>query len=120
MSTLLSRLDGIDARFEEVGTLITDPSVIADQPRYVRLTKEYHDLELLTKATTRYKRLLADIEEAKTIIAVDSDPDMIAMGRQQLEEAQSELPDIEQEIKLMLIPADPDDEIGRASCRERV
>lgn len=109
MSTLLSRLDGIDARFEEVGTLITDPAVIADQARYVRLTKEYHDLEALTKATARYRRMLADIEEARAIIADEADPDMIAMGKQQLEEAQEELPRIEQEIKLMLIPADPDD-----------
>ena len=47
-NTLLEKLDGLQARFEEVSTLITDPSVIADQPRYVRLTKEYKDLEAQT------------------------------------------------------------------------
>lgn len=53
--TLLDRLDGLDARFEEVSTLITDPSVIADQKRYVRLSKEYHDLEVIIKAKNEYK-----------------------------------------------------------------
>ena len=109
MSTLLNRLDGIEARFQEVGTLITDPSVIADQPRYVRLTKEYHDLELLTGATEKYRRLLSDIEEAKEIIGTEQDQDMIAMARTQLSEAETALPELEQEIKIMLIPSDPDD-----------
>ena len=54
-SSLLERLDGIDARFEEVSTLITDPAVISDMKRYVRLTREYSELEKLIKATNRYK-----------------------------------------------------------------
>ena len=57
-NSLLQRLEGIDARFEEVSTLITDPSVIADMRRYVRLTKEYKDLERLVAATRRYRNLL--------------------------------------------------------------
>lgn len=109
MSTLLNRLDGIEARFEEVGTLITDPAVIADQARYVRLTKEYHDLEKLTAATSRYRRMLSDIEEAKELMASENDADILAMARQQQEEAKAALPELEQEIKLMLIPEDPDD-----------
>ena len=109
MSTLLNRLDGIEARFEEVGTLITDPAVIADQARYVRLTKEYHDLEKLTAATSRYRRMLSDIEEAKELMASESDADILSMARQQQEEAKAALPELEQEIKLMLIPEDPDD-----------
>ena len=60
-NSLLSRLDGIDARFAEVSTLITDPSVIADMRRYVKLTKEYKDLERLTKTTHRYRSLLSAI-----------------------------------------------------------
>ena len=51
----MTRLEGFDARFEEVATLITDPAVIADQKRYVRLTKEYHDLEKILKAASRYR-----------------------------------------------------------------
>ena len=62
---LLQRLDGIDARFEEVSLLITDPSVINDMKRFVKLTKEYKDLERLTKVTNRYKQMLRDTDGAK-------------------------------------------------------
>lgn len=108
-NSLLDRLDGIDARFEEVSTLITDPSVIADMKRYVRLTKEYKDLQKLTEATKRYRGLCADVEEAHSILASESDADMRAMAKEQLDSAQEALPVLEEEIKLLLIPADPED-----------
>ncbi|OKY86980.1 MAG: peptide chain release factor 1 [Bacteroidales bacterium 52_46] len=108
-NSLLSRLDGIEARFAEVSTLITDPSVIADMRRYVKLTKEYKDLERLTKTTRRYRDLLSNVDEAKEILANENDADMRAMAREQLDEATAELPKVEEEIKLLLIPADPED-----------
>ncbi len=108
-NTLLERLDGIESRFEEVGTLITDPSVMADMKRYVRLTKEYKDLEKLTAVTRRYRDLLGNIDEARTVLADESDPEMRAMAKEELDEAQSLLPALEEEIKLLLIPADPED-----------
>ena len=108
-NSLLSRLDGIDARFAEVSTLITDPSVIADMRRYVKLTKEYKDLERLTKTTHRYRSLLSAIDEAKEILANESDSDMRAMAKEQLDEAIVAVPQVEEEIKLLLIPADPED-----------
>lgn len=108
-NTLLSRLDGIDARYEEVSTLITDPAVIADIKRYIKLTKEYKELQKLTDATGKYRSLLADIIEAKSILDSESEPDMRTMARQQLDEANSALPALEEKIKLLLIPADPED-----------
>ncbi len=108
-SSLLSRLDGIEARFEEVSTLITDPSVIADMKRYVRLTKEYKDLEKLTNATRLYRQLLDNIAEAREILETESDDDMRAMAKEELDSASSRLPQLEEEIKLLLIPADPED-----------
>ena len=108
-TTLLERLDGIDARFEEVSTLITDPAVIADMKRYVRLNKQYRDLARLTAATRRYRTLLANIEEARMLLEEESDPEMKAMARQQLDEASEAIPALEEEIKIMLIPADPED-----------
>ena len=108
-TSLLQRLDGIESRFEEVSTLITDPSVIADMKRYVRLNKEYRELEKLTAATRRYRLLLAEIDEAKEILENESDADMRAMAHEQLDAAQSALPGLEEDIKLMLIPADPED-----------
>ncbi len=108
-NSLLSRLDGIDARYAEVSTLITDTEVINDLKRYVRLTKEYKDLERLTSATKRYRSLLANIDEAHEILDSETDPDMRSMAREQLEEATNSLPSLEEEIKLLLIPADPED-----------
>lgn len=108
-NALLSRLDGLDSRFEEVGTLITDPSVIADQKRYVKLTKEYRDLERLLKATKKYRDSLNTIEESKEIIASEEDEEMRQMAREELDSCTAALPAMEEEIKLLLIPADPDD-----------
>ena len=108
-SSLLTRLDGIEARFEEVSTLITDPSVIADMKRYVRLTKEYKDLEKLTGATRNYKHLLDNIAEAREILETENDDEMRAMAKEELDSATSKLPQLEEEIKLLLIPADPED-----------
>ncbi|MDE6855665.1 MAG: PCRF domain-containing protein, partial [Muribaculaceae bacterium] len=109
MSTILERLDGLDAKFDEISTLITDPAVIADQKRYVRLTKEYHDLEKILKTADRYRTTLSNIEEAKSIIAVETDDELRAMAREELEEAQARIPKLEEEIKLLMIPPDPDD-----------
>lgn len=108
-SSLLSRLDGIEARFEEVSTLITDPSVIADMKRYVRLTKEYKDLEKLTGATRSYRQLLDNITEARNILDSENDEEMRAMAKEELDISTSRLPQLEEEIKLLLIPADPED-----------
>ena len=108
-NTLLDRLDGIEARFQEVSTLITDPAVIADMKRYVRLNKEYRDLERLTAATRRYRDLLGNIAESKELLENENDEEMRAMAREQLSQAQEALPALEEEIKIMLIPADPED-----------
>lgn len=108
-NNLLERLDGLDARFEEVATLITDPAVIADQPRYVKLTKEYRDLEKILEAVHKYRILLSQIDESKYLIANETDEDFRQMAKEQLEEASSQLPEMENEIKLLLIPSDPDD-----------
>lgn len=108
-NSLLKRLDGIESRFEEVSTLITDPAVIADMKRYVRLSKEYKELEKLTAATRRYRKLLDDIDEAKAILETEDDDEMRAMAKEELDEATIALPSLEEEIKLLLIPADPED-----------
>ncbi len=108
-NTLLSRLDGIEGRFEEVATLITDPAVIADRARYARLTREYHDLDALVSSTRRYRTALSAISEAREMLASESDAELRDMARAQLDETLAAIPGMEEEIKLLLIPADPDD-----------
>lgn len=106
---LLDKLDGLVSRFEEVSTLITDPSVIADQQRYVKLTKEYKDLEDIMRGRQDYINALAGIDEAKEILDTEKDADMRDMAKEQLAECQARLPELEEEIKIMLIPKDPED-----------
>ena len=75
-NTILEKLEGLVARFEEVSTLITDPAVIADQKRYVKLTKEYKELGDLMEARKEYIQVLNGIEEATENISSEADPEM--------------------------------------------
>lgn len=106
---LLRRLDGVEERFQEVATLITDPAVIGDMKRYVKLTKEYKDLERLTGATRRYRQSLKTIDEGSAILDNESDAELRELAREEVEAARQALPELEEEIKLLLIPADPED-----------
>ena len=108
-NTILEKLDGLVARFEEVSTLITDPAVIADQKRYVKLTKEYKELGDLMNARKEYMQVLNGIDEAKGIIANETDAEMRDMAREELDACQTRLPELEEHIKLLLVPADPQD-----------
>ena len=84
-NTLLQRLEGLEHKFEEISTLITDPSVIADMKRYVKLNKEYRDLERIVSARKEYVRVLSNIAEAKSILETESDPEMREMAKMELE-----------------------------------
>ena len=107
---LLDRLEGLVSRYEEVGTLITDPDVIADQRRYVKLTKEYKDLGAIVRKRAEYVQALTTIDEAKEMLASEDDAEMREMAREEMTTAQDRLPQLEEEIKLLLIPADPEDD----------
>ena len=109
-NTILEKLEGLVARFEEVSTLITDPAVIADQKRYVKLTKEYKELGDLMEARKEYIQVLNGIEEAKEIITNEADPEMREMAREELDTCNERIPALEEEIKLLLVPADPQDD----------
>ena len=108
-NTLIDKLEGLTLRFKEVGTLITDPAVIADMKRFVKLTKEYRDLEKIVKAQDEYKTLLSHIEEARMILESEEDADLKEMAKEELDKCQSKLPALEEKIKLLLVPADPQD-----------
>ena len=108
-NNILQKLDGLESRYEEVSTLITDPSVIADQQRYVKLTKEYKDLEDIVKLRQKYINCLGQISEAKDIMMNETDPDMKEMAREQLAENEELQPKLEEELKIALIPKDPED-----------
>ncbi|MBC8756586.1 peptide chain release factor 1 [Kordia sp. YSTF-M3] len=106
---MLDKLQIVKQRFDEVNDLIIQPDIISDQKRYVQLNKEYKDLKILVEKRDVYKELLDNIAEAEEIIADGSDAEMTEMAKMQLEEAKDELPKLEDEIKLLLIPKDPED-----------
>ena len=109
MSTLLQKLEGLATRFEEVSTLITDPSVIADMKRFVKLNKEYRELEKINGARIKYEQLLANIAEAKEILDKENDEELREMAKMELEQSSPLVATMEEEIKLLLVPADPED-----------
>ncbi len=108
--SLLEKLDILVVRFEEIGTLITDPSVIADMKRFVKLNKEYRDLEKITTARNEYRQVLTGIEEAKSILESESDSELREIAKMEQDSCNKRLPALEEEIKLLLVPADPQDE----------
>ncbi|TAI49469.1 peptide chain release factor 1 [Flagellimonas allohymeniacidonis] len=107
---MLDKLNIIKQRFDEVSDLIIQPDIISDQKRYVRLNKEYKDLRVLVDKRSQYIELTENINEAEEILSDGSDPEMAEMAKMQLEEAKEKLPKLEEEIKFLLIPKDPEDE----------
>jgi len=107
--TMIDKLNIVKQRFDEVSDLIIQPDIISDQKRYVKLTKEYSDLKALVAKRDSYLELTDNIEEAQAIISDGSDPEMVEMAKMQYDDAKSGLPLLEEEIKLLLIPKDPED-----------
>ncbi len=107
---MLEKLNIVKQRFDEVADLIIQPDVISDQKRYVKLNKEYKDLKTLVDKRQIYMGLTENIREAEEILADGGDPEMVEMAKLQLEEAKEALPKLEEEIKFLLIPRDPEDE----------
>lgn len=107
---ILSRLEGVHARFEEVARLITDPEIISDMKRYVKLNKEYKQLEPVVEAYNSYRDLLSNIENAKKMLHDESDEEMREMAKMELDSMLEQLEPMEQEIKMLLIPKDPEDD----------
>ena len=106
---MLQKIILVNQRFDELNDLIIQPDIISDQKKYVQLTKEYKDIKTIVDIGEVYKSLLENISEAEEIIFTEEDPEMIEMAKLQLDEAKKEIPKIEEEIKVLLIPKDPDD-----------
>jgi peptide chain release factor 1 len=108
--SLLKKLEAIHYRFKEVGQLIVDPDIIADMTRYVKLNKEYKELEEVDKVYQEYKNILDNIESSKAMLEGEQDPEMREMAKMELDELESKRPEMEEEIKMLLIPKDPEDD----------
>lgn len=107
---IIDKLQSIQDRFEEVGRMITDPAIIADMKRYVKLNKEYKDLEEIVKAYVEFKNVVENIDSSKEIIQNEEDEEFKAMAKEELDTLIKRKEVLEEEIKVMLIPKDPDDD----------
>ena len=106
---MIEKIQIVKQRYDEVSDLIIQPDIIADQKRYAQLSKEYKDLGDVVKIGKEYQSLLNNIEEAKEIIADGSDAEMVEMAKMEMDEANARIPELEEKIKFMLIPKDPED-----------
>ena len=107
---MLDKLNIVKQRFDEVSDLIIQPDIISDQKLYVKLNKEYKDLKALVDKREVYIELTGNLSEAEELIADGSDAEMVEMAKMQYDEAKEAIPKLEEEIKFMLIPKDPEDE----------
>lgn len=106
---ILEKLEGVRLRFEEIGQMLTDPEVISDMKRFVKLNKEYRELEPLMDAYKEYKSVLAGIASAKEILEKESDEELREMAREELSNLTSKTGPLEEKIRILLLPADPED-----------
>ena len=106
---MLDKIKIIKQRFDEVSDLIIQPDVISNQKRYIQINKEYKDLKKILERAEFYESLVSNIQEAQEIIADGVDSEMIEMAKIQMEVAKQKLPNLEEEIKVLLIPKDPED-----------
>ena len=107
---ILERLEGVKQRFIEVGDLLTQPGVLSDMSRYIKLNKEYKDLQPIIESYERYKLALLNITSAKELLATEKDEEMKEMAKAEFDELTAGIPQMEEEIKMLLIPVDPEDE----------
>ena len=106
---LLEKLEAINNRFKEVSQLITDPDIIADMKRYIQLNKEYKDLEEIVDTYHEYRNVIDNIKSSKEILSTEKDEEFREMAKMELEELSERKEDLENNIKIMLVPSDPQD-----------
>ena len=107
---ILEKLEGVKKRFVEVGELLTKQEILSDMERYVNLNREYKSLEPIIKVYEKYKLTLSNIASTKELLSREKDEEMRDMAKEELESLNSLVPEMEEEIKLLLIPVDPEDE----------
>ena len=108
-NSLLEKLETFYIRFREIGQLITDPEVIQDMNRFVKLNKEYRDLEQVVEAGDELKSAVKSYDEAQEILDTETDKELREMAEMEIEELETKIPELESKVKMLLVPADPED-----------
>ena len=106
---MLEKLKIVEERFNELSKMLIQPDIISDQSKYIKISKEYKDLKTVVDKKNEYENVLANIEEAKEIIKNETDKEMIDLANQELNDSKIKVSTIEDDLRKMLIPKDPDD-----------
>lgn len=107
---ILDKLAGVNNRFEEVGRLLTLPDVVSDMKRYIQLSKEYKNLSPVVASYKEYKNLLSNIDSARDILSNEKDEEIRNMAKEELDGLLQKVAPLEEEIKFLLLPSDPEDD----------
>ena len=107
---ILSKLEGVKERFEEVGRLLNEPGVMNDMKNYIHLNKEYKELDPVVAAYKEYKNALINIDSTKDLLAVEKDDEMREMAKAELDDLTGKISEMEESLKILLLPTDPQDE----------
>lgn len=108
-NSILSRLDGIRLKYEEIGQQMTDPEVLSDMKKFVSLNKEYKELKPIVETSERYRTAVSNYAQAKDLLQNEKDEEMRDMAKMEVDELEPLIATLEEELKLLLIPADPQD-----------
>lgn len=107
---ILEKLEGVKSRFIEVGELLNSPDVMADMKRYIKLNREYKDLKPVVESYERYKSAVDNLESSRALLASEKDEEMREMAKAEIDELLNAIPEMEEEIRYLLLPADPEDD----------
>jgi len=107
---MLDKLEGVNSRFNDVGRMLTEPDVFNDIKRYIQLNREYKELKPIIEVFKEYKDLISNINTAKDILATEKDEEMRVMAKAELEDLIPRVEPMEEQIKILLLPADPQDD----------
>lgn len=107
---ILNKLEGVKKRFELVENLLNDPSLMSDMDKYVKLNKEYKDLQPIIESYEEYRLIISNIADAKKILNEEKDGELREMAKEELDELLEKVSPLEEKIKLLLIPKDPEDD----------
>ena len=107
---MIDKLTALEKKFEELGALLADPEIIADQSVYQRHAKNYRDLGAVVEKFREYKGILKGIEDARALSDSETDPEMRALAGEEITELETREKECENELKLLLMPKDPNDE----------
>lgn len=110
MDKIFDKLEGLVEHYEELQELMSDPEVISDTPRYLKISKEAAEMQEIVTAFKKYQQLKSDIAESKEVLTENNDPELIELAKDDLAAMEPQLAEVENQIKLLMVPKDPNDD----------